>query len=81
MKALLYISIILVVIGLILMIAGTITVTYPREVFSVNGMHEVTGNKISNYFINFFGFAIFLFGVGGLLANYELKRGGMRKNG
>lgn len=64
MKNLLYLSIILVVIGVIAMAVGTITVTYPKEVFSINGMHEVTGNKVSNYFVNFFGFAIFLFGIG-----------------
>ncbi|WP_240938891.1 hypothetical protein [Metallosphaera hakonensis] len=48
--------------------------SYPEEVFDVNGMNLVTGNTTPNYFINFFGLAILLFGVGSLLSHAEIRR-------
>ncbi|WP_287690201.1 hypothetical protein [Metallosphaera javensis (ex Sakai et al. 2022)] len=69
----LYLGIILAIIGLIVLVAGTTTVTYPSEYFDVNGMNLTTGTT-ANYFINFFGLAIFLFGIGSLLSHAELRR-------
>ncbi|AWR99164.1 hypothetical protein DFR87_05000 [Metallosphaera hakonensis JCM 8857 = DSM 7519] len=59
---------------MIILVAGTRTVSYPEEVFDVNGMNLVTGNTTPNYFINFFGLAILLFGVGSLLSHAEIRR-------
>jgi len=76
-----YISILLVIVGLILFIFGKTTFVYPREQFDVNGMIEITGNSTPNYFINFFGLAILLFGAGGLISLVELQRMGNKSGG
>ncbi|BBG23068.1 hypothetical protein IC006_0352 [Sulfuracidifex tepidarius] len=69
-----FVSIGLVVVGIILTVFGTTTYIYPREQFDVNGMIEITGNSTPNYFVNFIGLAILLFGVGGLISVVELQR-------
>ncbi len=69
----LYLGIVLAIIGLIILVAGTRIITYPVEYFDVNGMNLTTGTT-ANYFINFFGLAIFLFGIGSLLSHAELRR-------
>lgn len=74
-----FVSIGLVVIGLIITIFGTTTFVYPREQFDVNGMIEITGNTTPNYFVNFVGLAILLFGIGGIISLVELQRIGKGK--
>lgn len=78
-KNFLYIGIALIVIGIILMAVGTRTVTYPHEVFTVNGMTLGAPATTPNYFVNFVGLAIFLFGVGALASHFELSRKGVNK--
>lgn len=75
-KSFMYIGVLLAIIGIILLAAGTTTWTYPREVFSVNGMNLVSNNTTPNYFFNFVGLAIFLFGIGSLLSFAEMRRRG-----
>ena len=77
-KNFLYIGIILVVIGVILIGVGTTTVTYQHEVFTVNGMTLGTPETTPNYFWNFVGLAIFLFGIGSLISHFELSRKGVK---
>ncbi|WP_240931346.1 hypothetical protein [Acidianus sulfidivorans] len=79
-RSIVYISAILVIIGIILMAAGATKVVFPEEHFAVNGMYETTGS-ITNYFWNFFGLAIFLFGIGGFISYFELKKGLNNKKG
>jgi len=79
-KTLIYITGILIVIGILLMIFGTTKYIYPREQFSINGMYEISGNTTPNYFINLFGLAIFLFGIGGLLSYFEINKKGVKSN-
>ncbi|ARM75562.1 hypothetical protein [Acidianus manzaensis] len=79
-KVIVYISAVLVIIGIILMIAGTRTVTFAEEHFAINGMYETEGST-TNYFWNFFGLAIFLFGIGGFLSYFELNKGINNKKG
>lgn len=69
----LYLGILLAIIGVIILIVGTTTVTFPREVFDVNGMTLSSGTT-ANYFINLFGLAILLFGIGSLLSHAEVRR-------
>lgn len=59
------------------MAVGTTTLTYPSEVFTVNGM-TLSSSITKNYFWNFVGLTIFLFGIGGLLSYIEIRRKGMR---
>jgi uncharacterized membrane protein len=81
-KTLIYITSILIIIGILLMALGTTKYVYPREQFSgVNGMYEVTGNTTPNYFLNLLGLAIFLFGIGGLLSYFELNKKGINQKG
>jgi len=75
-KTFMYLGVILAIIGIIILAAGTTTWTYPREVFSVNGMNLVANNTTPNYFFNFVGLAIFLFGIGSLLSYAEMRRSG-----
>ena len=77
-KKFLYIGVALVVIGVILMAAGTTVVTYQHEVFTVNGMTLGTPQRTANYFWNFVGLGIFLFGIGSLLSHFELSRKGVK---
>lgn len=72
-KTFLYLGVLLVILGLVLMVAGTQTITYPKEVFTVNGMTEEFGTT-QNYFWNFMGFAILLFGLGSIVSHIELSR-------
>ncbi|BBD72216.1 hypothetical protein HS1genome_0605 [Sulfodiicoccus acidiphilus] len=77
-----YLGIALVVIGVIMMGLGTTKYVFPREVFSgVNGMYEVPYNVVDNYFVNFVGLAVLLFGVGALLSYVEMKKRGVGTNG
>jgi hypothetical protein len=81
-KYFLYLGVILAIIGLILLVAGTTTYTYPREQFSgVNGMYLIPDNTVPNYFYNFLGLAIFLFGLGGIISHLELERKGVNRGG
>ncbi|QKR00109.1 hypothetical protein GWK48_06730 [Metallosphaera tengchongensis] len=73
-RTFLYLGVLLAIVGIILLAVGTTTWTYPREVFAVNGMNLVTGSTTPNYFFNFIGLAILLFGVGSLLSHVELGR-------
>ncbi|BDB99493.1 hypothetical protein [Saccharolobus caldissimus] len=77
-KNFLYIGIVLAVIGVILMGVGTTTVTYQHEVFTVNGMTLGTPQITVNYFWNFVGLAIFLFGIGAILSHFELSKKGVK---
>ncbi len=79
-KTLVYITGILIIVGILLMALGTTKYIYPREQFSINGMYEITGNTTSNYFFNFLGLAIFLFGIGGLLSYFEINKKGLSQN-
>jgi len=77
-----YIGIVLVIIGMLMMGLGTIRYVFPREVFSgVNGMYEVPYNVVNNYFVNFLGLAVLLFGVGALLSFVEMRRKEVKTNG
>jgi len=77
-----YIGIVLVIIGILMMGLGTIRYVFPREVFSgVNGMYEVPYNVVNNYFVNFLGLAVLLFGVGALLSFVEMRRKEVKTNG
>jgi uncharacterized membrane protein YczE len=77
-----YIGIVLVIIGVLMMGLGTIRYVFPREVFSgVNGMYEVPYNVVNNYFVNFLGLAVLLFGVGALLSFVEMRRKEVKTNG
>lgn len=77
-KNFLYIGIFLAIVGIILMAVGTTTVTYQHEVFTVNGMTLGSPETTPNYFWNFLGLAIFLFGLGSLTAHFELNRKGVK---
>lgn len=77
-KTFMYLGILLVVIGIVMLVAGTQTITYQHEVFTVNGMNLGSAASTPNYFINFLGLAILLFGVGSLLAQVELNRKGVK---
>jgi len=77
-----YIGIVLVIIGMLMMGLGIIRYVFPREVFSgVNGMYEVPYNVVNNYFVNFLGLAVLLFGVGALLSFVEMRRKEVKTNG
>ncbi|MCI2415340.1 MAG: hypothetical protein MPF33_08905 [Candidatus Aramenus sp.] len=79
-KVFLYVGALLVVLGLILMAVGTRTITYQHEVFTVNGMTLGAPATTPNYFVNFVGLAIFLFGLGGIIVHMEMIRlGGNRQ--
>ena len=76
-KLFLYLGAILVIIGLVLLVAGTRVITYSHEVFTVNGMTLGSPAQTPNYFVNFVGLAVFLFGLGSLISHFELKRKGV----
>ncbi|QGA69228.1 hypothetical protein [Sulfolobus sp. E11-6] len=73
-KFFLYFGVILAIIGIILIAAGTTTVTYPSEVYDINGMTLAGYFNTPNYFWNFLGLAILLFGAGSLMSYAELRR-------
>ncbi|EZQ10564.1 MULTISPECIES: hypothetical protein [Acidianus] len=78
-KTFLYLGTVLIILGIILLVGGTRTITYHQEIFTVNGMNLASPQTTPNYFINFIGLAIFLFGIGGLVSHFELaKRGGVK---